>query len=140
MNECESSGSTQKDPVCGMEVTPESLFRATYKGLDYTFCSLGCLTEFQKNPKKYLAALLFLDPVCWTCVPTEKELRVSYEGNEYFFCSMHCLTKFQESPEEFITAPVEYYKCPRHPAVRQAEPGDCPQCGMPLTAVRSKWV
>jgi hypothetical protein len=24
--------------------------------------------------------------------------------------------------------------------VRQAEPGDCPQCGLPLTAVRSRWV
>ena len=31
MNDCESSDSIQTDPVWGTEVTPESLFRATYK-------------------------------------------------------------------------------------------------------------
>jgi hypothetical protein len=24
------------------------------------------------------------------------------------------------------------YTCPMHPEVRQAQPGDCPKCGMPL--------
>jgi Cu+-exporting ATPase len=140
MNVRELSGSIPKDPVCGMEVTPGSLFRATYKGQYYTFCSLQCLTEFQKDPEKYLAPLLFLDPVCCKSVPTNGKFRTSYKGDEYIFCSERCLAKFQESPGKFIVATVEYFKCPRHPGVRQAEPGECPQCGMPLAAARSKWV
>jgi Cu+-exporting ATPase len=140
MNDRELSGLTPKDPVCGMEITPGSLFRATYKGQYYTFCSLQCLTEFQKNPEKYLAPLLFLDPVCCKSVPTNGKFRTSYKGDEYIFCSERCQAKFQESPGKFIVATVEYFKCPRHPGVRQAEPGECPQCNMPLAAARSKWV
>jgi Cu+-exporting ATPase len=140
MNDRELSDSIPKDPVCGMEVTPESLFRATYHGQYYTFCSLQCLTEFQKNPEKYLTPLLFLDPVCCKSVPTSGEFRTFYKGDEYIFCSERCLAKFQESPGKFIVATVEWFKCPRHPGVRQAEPGECPQCGMPLAAARSKWV
>jgi YHS domain-containing protein len=92
MSNSEFSGSTLKDPVCGMEVSIRRSFRTTYKGRDYFFCSRQCLEEFQKNPEK------------------------------------------------FIAAPVEYFKCPRHPGVRQAEPGKCPQCGMPLETERPKWV
>jgi YHS domain-containing protein/ribosomal protein S27AE len=136
----ELSGSILKDPVCGMEVTPGSLFRAIYKGQDYTFCSLQCLTAFKENPEKYLAPLLFLDPVCCKSVPTNGEFRTSYNGHEYIFCSERCLVRFQESPGKFIVATVEYFKCPRHPGVRQAEPGECPHCGMPLAVARSKWV
>jgi len=138
MNDCEPSRPIQKDPVCGTEVTPQSLFRATCKGRDYVFCSLQCLTEFQKNHKKYLAPHLYLDPVCCTCVPSNNEFRTSYQGNEYTFCSEPCLAEFQQSPEKFIAAPVEYFQCHRHPEVRQTEPGNCPHCGLPLTAGRSR--
>lgn len=33
---------------------------------------------------------------------------------------------------------VEYYTCSMHPTVRSDKPGQCPICGMNLTAVRSK--
>ncbi|MEJ2071601.1 MAG: YHS domain-containing protein [Syntrophobacterales bacterium] len=140
MSDSEFSGSNPKDPVCGMMVTSESSFRTTYKGRDYTFCSINCLTEFQKNPNKYLTPFLFLDPVCCQSVPSDGEFRTFYKGNEYIFCSRRCLAKFQKEPEKYIVATVEYFKCPKHPGVRQAEPGECPQCGMPLAAVRTKWI
>ena len=140
MSDRELSGSILKDPVCGTEVTPGSLFQAVYKGQNYTFCSLQCLIAFEGNPENYLAPLLFLDPVCCKTVPANGEIRTSYKGDEYIFCSERCLSEFRESPGKFIVATVEYFKCPRHPGVRRAEPGECPQCGMPLTAVRYKLV
>ena len=140
MRDDDSSGSTRKDPVCGKEVNPGSPFRTIYEGRNFFFCSRHCLAEFQENPKKYLTPPLLMDPVCGMSVPVEGEFRTLYKGNEYIFCSRHCLAEFQENPEKFIAAPPEYFKCPVHSGVRQAEPGTCPQCGMPLEAVRPKWV
>ena len=46
---------TFKDPVCGMDVTPESAAgKSEYKGQTYYFCSLGCKKSFDKEPEKYL--------------------------------------------------------------------------------------
>ena len=48
---------TLKDPVCGMDVTPESAAgKFEYKGVTYYFCSPGCRRSFEKDPEKYLAA------------------------------------------------------------------------------------
>ena len=48
---------TDKDPVCGMDVTPETAAgKSEYKGQTYYFCSPGCKRDFDKEPEKYLAA------------------------------------------------------------------------------------
>lgn len=45
-----------KDPVCGMNVDPASAkHRMTHEGVEYYFCSAGCLTKFTADPDKYLA-------------------------------------------------------------------------------------
>jgi len=47
--------STVHDPVCGMDVTPESAAgKSEYNGQTYYFCSLGCKKSFDKDPEKYL--------------------------------------------------------------------------------------
>jgi YHS domain-containing protein len=47
---------TFKDPVCGMDVTPEAAAgKFEYKGKTYYFCSPGCRRSFEKDPEKYLA-------------------------------------------------------------------------------------
>jgi Cu+-exporting ATPase len=44
-----------KDPVCGMDVTPETAAgKSEYKGQTYYFCSLGCKKSFDEDPEKYL--------------------------------------------------------------------------------------
>ncbi len=44
-----------KDPVCGMEVMPESAAAAwEHDGTVYYFCSLGCLGRFKEDPEHYL--------------------------------------------------------------------------------------
>lgn len=46
---------TFKDPVCGMDVTPEtSAGTSEYKGQTYYFCAPGCKRSFDKDPEKYL--------------------------------------------------------------------------------------
>jgi Cu+-exporting ATPase len=47
---------TYKDPVCGMDVSPESAAgKFDYKGVTYYFCSPGCRRSFEKDPGKYLS-------------------------------------------------------------------------------------
>ncbi len=43
-----------RDPVCGMEVTPEQAADYNeYKGTTYYFCSIACAEEFELNPERY---------------------------------------------------------------------------------------
>lgn len=46
---------TFKDPVCDMDVTPETAAGTSeYMGKTYYFCSPGCKRSFDKDPEKYL--------------------------------------------------------------------------------------
>jgi len=48
---------TLKDPVCGMDVTPETAAgKSEYNGTTYYFCGMGCKRSFDREPEKYLAA------------------------------------------------------------------------------------
>ena len=45
---------TFKDPVCDMDVTPETAAGTSeYNGTTYYFCSPGCKRSFDKDPEKY---------------------------------------------------------------------------------------
>src|SRR4030065_2924149 len=44
------------DPVCGMEVGPETAHRFLHAGMDYLFCSADCLAKFRENPGRYIFA------------------------------------------------------------------------------------
>ena len=44
------------DPVCGMNVTPESSAAAwEHGGITYYFCSVGCMERFRADPEGCLA-------------------------------------------------------------------------------------
>ncbi len=44
-----------KDPVCGMDVSPEKASGKTeHQGKTYYFCSVRCLEKFQQDPEEYL--------------------------------------------------------------------------------------
>ena len=46
---------TAKDPVCGMDVDPETTpHRAEHAGDNYFFCSARCADRFKADPGKYL--------------------------------------------------------------------------------------
>src|SRR3972149_3283637 len=85
------------------------------------------------------------DPVCGMKVDSESGRSLEHAGKRYYFCSQHCAEKFSANPDKYLN-PVKAtpapkapsaggYTCPMHPEVRQATPGSCPKCGMPLEPV-----
>jgi Cu2+-exporting ATPase len=47
------------DPVCGMELVPESAYsRLEYKGQTLYFCSRDCEEKFMKEPEKYISKVM----------------------------------------------------------------------------------
>ncbi|MHB8136391.1 MAG: cation transporter, partial [Anaerolineaceae bacterium] len=51
-----------KDPVCGMEIDPNSAFTSReHMGHKYFFCSEDCVNKFDKNPHQYV--LMTEDPI-----------------------------------------------------------------------------
>jgi Cu+-exporting ATPase len=84
------SGSTQKDPVCGMVVTPASPHHHENGDTTYYFCSANCRTKFIADPTRYLkttppphSALtqeVIAVGTIYTC-PMHPEIRQDHPGN-----------------------------------------------------------
>lgn len=122
-----------KDPVCNMDVNPESSpYSHEHDGEKYYFCSEYCLIKFRKNPDKFL----------FPETQAASEPEEAREG-EYFcpMCPEVHSTKPAPCPKcgmalEFAgeTVPRQRteWTCPMHPEVVQDTPGDCPKCGMAL--------
>ncbi len=43
-----------KDPVCGMDVTPQKSYSATHRDREFRFCSLSCLEKFRSDPEAFV--------------------------------------------------------------------------------------
>ena len=47
-----------KDPVCGMEIDPQTAFASRQaKGQTFYFCSENCLRQFDSSPEKYIRVI-----------------------------------------------------------------------------------
>ena len=44
-----------KDPVCGMQVTPDHGYSKVHNGHVFRFCSRSCLDKFEREPDRYLS-------------------------------------------------------------------------------------
>ena len=76
-----------------------------------------------------------IDPICGMTVDEAEGLRAERGRQTYYFCCDHCRRKFLAGSDAATQAPAPAgtdYVCPMHPEVRQAHPGDCIKCGMPL--------
>lgn len=49
-------GRSARDPVCGMDVTPDHGYTKMYRGREYRLCSRACLDKFDANPDQYATA------------------------------------------------------------------------------------
>lgn len=128
-----------KDPVCGMEVNPETARHETKEaGRVYYFCGPGCLRKFQSDPKRYLA-----EPIAAEAKDSTSE-RITTTGVVEYTCPMHPEVR-QAQPEPcpkcgmaleqtvpFAPKAETEYVCPMHPQIVRSEPGSCPICGMAL--------
>jgi Cu+-exporting ATPase len=120
------------DPVCGMDVPPDSALRAEYRGRTYRFCSQRCRDRFVQSPESFVSG--------------QSEAPAPHargEGAAHEHRNAHEL----ETSEADVShrrrggAHVESgagageYTCPMHPEVREAKPSSCPSCGMALEPV-----
>ncbi len=144
-----------KDPVCGMEVQPESAAGSeTHAGKVYYFCGKSCAAKFRAEPAKYVAPpmlvqigkpaapiVTFKDPVCGMQVnPHTAAGTHTHEGQTYYFCCTGCLNKFRADPAKYLDPkplPIEHptakqYTCPMDPQIVRDKPGTCPICGMAI--------
>jgi Cu+-exporting ATPase len=107
----------ERDPVCGMSVTPEKAkATAEQAGKNYYFCSSGCANKFNADPPKYLKA----DSASPKRAPSPPDTLRGVTPAR---------TIAQPRSSE---APGSTYICPMDPEIRQDHPGPCPKCGMAL--------
>jgi P-type Cu+ transporter len=135
--------SQEKDPVCGMAVSPSTAkYSYNQNGKTFYFCCAGCLEKFKKDPNAYLegsskAAIPSERVKLTPRAPESRATGVSY------ICPMcpevrsshpapcpRCGMALELERPAFSTR-VEY-TCPMHPGVVRTEPGACPICGMAL--------
>ena len=131
-----SESHLEKDPVCGMDVEPESAAGSyEHAGRVYYFCCDHCLERFKADPAQFLTDAAVpqaqAEPVgkggTYTC-PMDPEVNQSVPG-ACPKCGMALEPLLGASP----FGAVEYV-CPMHPEIVRAEPGACPICGMALEA------
>lgn len=48
------AGTIVKDPVCGMEIAPDSGYSRMFQGRMFRFCSRKCLDQFDARPEQYI--------------------------------------------------------------------------------------
>ena len=119
------------DPVCGMQVEPDSPYRERWHEREFLFCSSHCQEKFRADPDAYAA-------------------RAQDTGHDH---GAHDHAHHHGDGHETCKGDVcgidveTIYTCPMHPEVRQKGPGTCPKCGMalepesvPEPAVRTEYV
>jgi Cu+-exporting ATPase len=119
----ESTGTT-KDPVCGMDVDPESAAaHSEHDGRSYSFCSTSCKAKFDANPRRY----------------AESETTARADMGHCPHCAARAPSEAQDAKAHRHVATSEptpaagaVYTCPMHPQIVRDQPGNCPICGMAL--------
>ena len=120
----------ETDPVCGMDVWPDSEHHHEHAGKTYHFCSAGCHDKFVADTETYLnkdnsSAEEVDENATYTC-PMHPEIEQQGPGS-CPKCGMAL-----ELKGITVAATKTEYTCPMHPEVIQDEPGNCPKCGMAL--------
>ena len=126
------------DPVCGMQVTESSDFKADHQGHTYYFCSEHCQQKFQQKPGSYVIkadqesnisdcddGTCDINYLEYTC-PMHPEIIQDHPGS----CPK-CGMALEPKAGPVAKTRTEY-TCPMHPEVFQDHPGNCPKCGMAL--------
>jgi Cu+-exporting ATPase len=127
---------SDRDPVCGMTVRPDSPHRTMHEGREYFFCGAGCLRKFIADPTRYLedgppivmpapSATTTPDASVHTC-PMHPEVR-----REGFGACPKCGMALEPVAIAPPASKTEW-TCPMHPEIVRDAPGACPICGMAL--------
>lgn len=90
-----------KKLVCMLQDSMQSRdgLEHAYNGKKYYLCCGGCVTGFEKDPKRYSHAT---DPVNGNSVDKAEAPIFAYQGRAYFFSSPETLTAFAENPAKYL--------------------------------------
>ncbi len=152
--EKQNTGKILRDPVCGMQVRPDSAehkFRTN--GTTYFFCSDGCLEKFKAHPEDYSGQVSSGSTQMHGHDPDPARGEPDDQKNRVLTCPMHhdvrvewpscpkCGMRLQppegsvwqgRSEQRSAKSEKGRYTCPMHAEVVRDEPGECPKCGMAL--------
>jgi Cu+-exporting ATPase len=136
------ASTTEKDPVCGMDVNPAAAAgKSEFESRTYYFCSKSCKAKFDADPARYVGKIdspvmaQDREPAApnvplgvgtiYTC-PMHPEVRQDRPGS----CRKCGMALEPDAP---VAPPTSIqYTCPMHPQIVRDEPGNCPICGMAL--------
>jgi len=136
-----TSAPRERDPVCGMAVTPPAAAQIEYQGRTYFFCSRHCAASFNADPARVLSAPPTTGHVAHTAPAHAHVAPGSGRGAARYTCPMHpevaadsagACAKCGMALEPQSSQPEVEYTCPMHPEVVSERPGACPKCGMAL--------
>jgi len=105
---------TERDPVCGMKVKPDSPHRSVHEGRTYFFCSAGCKAKFEADPPRYLAG------------------GPAHDAHAHHAATHVAPAHRAPAPKPHEVPAGAEWTCPMHPQVVRDRPGSCPICGMAL--------
>jgi Cu+-exporting ATPase len=134
----DGSQTKEIDPVCGMEVVPETAkHKLTHAGKTYYFCSAPCVEKFREHPERYLQSTAQSRPSAIPPVSPKPRQAARYvcpmcpgvSSTDPGACPKCGMALESEIPT--AAAKIEY-TCPMHPEIVRPGPGTCPICGMAL--------
>ena len=124
----------ERDPVCGMNVNPETARHVhEHGGRKYYFCCAGCAEKFKANPQRYLhkpSGLVTLG--MQSTKPTPDVVTISPPLSSRAEHPVRASETDAKSRDLGPSPTQPAYVCPMCPEVRQSKPGACPSCGMAL--------
>ncbi len=110
-----------KDPVCGMEVNPQTVSDSIdFQGETYFFCSNKCAAKFKERPEDFIKEAHH---------HSHDHHGHSHGGHEH-----HAAHAGKDDGSPTVGTATQY-TCPMHPEIVRDEPGDCPICGMTLEPI-----
>jgi Cu+-exporting ATPase len=124
------SHATAKDPVCHMDVVPETAaWSLEHDGHTYYFCSRHCVEKFRADPARYLGKGTEAEPPAQVVTIG----KISGPAGAAAGTAPEALPP---SAGVFPSAgSASIYTCPMHPEIKRDRPGSCPICGMALEPV-----
>ncbi|MCG8555321.1 MAG: cadmium-translocating P-type ATPase [Proteobacteria bacterium] len=125
--------SDERDPVCGM-IVRDSPHGARHAGLEYRFCSPGCLLRFRADPGSYTGDGASVRSTVTPASVREHTCPMHPEVLEPRPASCPKCGMALEPVHAPAAATAVEYTCPMHPEIVRDEPASCPLCGMALEA------
>jgi len=145
-----SPTSTERDPVCGMNVNPATAKHIhEHAGKNYYFCCAGCVQKFKTDPQAYLnkpaaSGLVMLGmPMAPASKPALPIRKPEAGSPPSYVCPMCPEVREPKpaacpscgmalEPDVPLASTRTEYTCPMHPQIVRPAPGSCPICGMAL--------